>query len=242
MCLTSPPHTHTSSHTQRQFTLQDLQNLVGTLLGMEGPTLDPGAPLASLGLTSTLAIQLVPALEHALGGGVSLPPTLPFDAPTLQEMLAYITPLCSTQCPSPPQVAMPAHTSLIMPPPQSHPAAHGGVAYVLGSAARLPGDRGFASTTTARDAITMVPLGRWDVDHHAMGLTGDVHAVPAARFGGFVGGPEMWDPEPFGVTMAEALHMDPQQRLVLDVVAGVGGVGVGDGQCGVFVGVSQVWW
>lgn len=232
--LTPPPPTP-------QLSLEDLQDLVGTLLGVEGPTLDPGAPLASLGLTSTLAVQLVPNLERALGGGTTLPPTLPFDHPTLEDMHRVLQP-------HPAQKTQP----LLHPPPQVSPAtttAHGGVAYVLGSAARLAGNHTTLSTDAmSTDAISTVPLCRWDMDHVLGGgaptthATSTTHTTPAARFGGFVVGAEVWDPEPFGITVAEALHMDPQQRLVLDVVSGVGGVGVDEGQCGVFVGISQVWW
>lgn len=151
-------------------------------------------------------MQLVPALEQALG--VDLPATLPFDAPTLREILRYVG--TSAPTPLPAQVA-PA-------PPER------GSVYILGSAARLPGPG-----PLRKDAIGSVPLCRWDVDA----------ATPTARFGGVVGGAELWDPAQYGITAAEALHVDPQQRLVLDVVMQATNGRV-DPRCGVYVGVSQV--
>lgn len=184
-------------------TLSQLQSIAASVLGAEPASLDPDAPLASLGLTSTLAVQLMPALEQALG--MDLPATLPYDRPTLAEMLRYVQ-----QSPTVPQVAMP-------------PPVHATAVYVLGSAARLPGSR------VADDAVSPVPLCRWDVDTE----------TPDARFGGILGGAEVWDPALYGITAGEALHMDPQQRLVLDVVAQATGGRV-NASCGVYVGVSQV--
>lgn len=195
-----------------------MRAVAASVLAADPATLDLDAPLTSLGLTSTLAVQLVPALEQALG--LDLPATLPFDAPTLREMQRYVE----------------ARSAPLPPPPQALPVAptpleHMGAVYVLGSAARLPGD------AAQRDSVAVVPLCRWDVDLDS----------PEARFGGVVGGVEVWDAAAYGITGAEALHMDPQQRMVLDAVMQATGGGL-DGSCGVFVGVSQVggvvdgWW
>lgn len=181
--------------------------MAASLLGTTGQSLDPDCPLASLGLTSTLAVQLVPAMEQAFG--VNLPATLPFDAPTLREIIRYVE--------QPPSLRMPLSQVVAAAPSPD-------LVYVLGSAAQLPPKSPFG------DAINPMPLSRWDVDDKLL-ATG--------RFAGVVHGAQLWDPALYGITASEALHMDPQQRLVLDAVVRATG-GCVDSSCGVFVGISQV--
>ena len=61
------------------------------------------------------------------------------------------------------------------------------------------------------DATRAVPLDRWDADAHAG------PAAAAVRFGGFVHEWSRFDAAAFGVSPAEALYMDPQQRVLLEV-------------------------
>ena len=74
---------------------------------------------------------------------------------------------------------------------------------------RLPGVGGMASRSL--DAITAIPLDRWDVDSIAESSLG-------GRFGGFVDAWAEFDAAAFGVTPSEAALMDPQQRALLEVV------------------------
>ena len=73
---------------------------------------------------------------------------------------------------------------------------------------------GAAATHSAasRDAIQMVPFSAWDLDAHRGGAS-----VDRARFGGFVGGTDLFDAAAFGITPAEAELMDPQQRALMEV-------------------------
>jgi hypothetical protein len=62
------------------------------------------------------------------------------------------------------------------------------------------------------DAISLVPLERWDVE------TALTEQAPA-RFGGFLARAQEFDARPFGLSGAEALMTDPQQRLLLEASA-----------------------
>ncbi len=58
-----------------------------------------------------------------------------------------------------------------------------------------------------------MPLQRWDVD---AARTDAAFTAPPTRFGGWLADVALFDAELFGVAVAEAAQVDPQQRLVLD--------------------------
>ncbi|MFI1000543.1 type I polyketide synthase [Streptomyces galbus] len=109
---------------------------------------------------------------------------------------------------------------------RSHPVVHGcgpdedtaeGIA-VVGLACRLPGADGpdafWDLLLEGRDAISDVPGGRWTA-----AATGTVPepAGPGVRRGGFLDEVDTFDAAFFGVSPREAVTMDPQQRLVLEL-------------------------
>lgn len=64
------------------------------------------------------------------------------------------------------------------------------------------------------DAITEVSLSRWDLSHESKVLK-----EGPVRFAGFVKGADHFDVHPFGISLNEAILMDPQQRILLQCVA-----------------------
>jgi acyl transferase domain-containing protein/acyl carrier protein len=92
---------------------------------------------------------------------------------------------------------------------------------IIGMACRLPG--GVVDTETywdllssGRDGIREVPADRWDVEAfydkepHQPGKM-------STRWGGFLDHIDRFDHEFFGISRREAVSMDPQQRLILEV-------------------------
>lgn len=84
-----------------------------------------------------------------------------------------------------------------------------------------------AGPGASMDGSSVVPLARWDVD---LVLPSHMPGELQARFGCFLEGVEAFDPESVGMTPAEALLVDPQQRLVMeafgDVVAATTAAGL----------------
>lgn len=66
-------------------------------------------------------------------------------------------------------------------------------------------------TTGGNDRIDVVPLERWDVDHAPFDNPKELNL----QFGSFVDGADVLDARLFNVSPAEALLMDPQQRMLL---------------------------
>ena len=95
-----------------------------------------------------------------------------------------------------------------------------------------------------RNCITEIPLSRWDVDEL---YNGDGNKSYPKR-GGFLTHADMFDPTFFGISIQEAKHMDPQQRLTLEVCvdalnsAGYSVNSLRASNVGVFVGQSNNGW
>ena len=69
---------------------------------------------------------------------------------------------------------------------------------------------------TGKKAIRTIPTERWPVErfyHPATQVTGKM----SARKGGFIDNVDCFDASFFGISDAEAQHIDPQQRLFLEM-------------------------
>lgn len=86
----------------------------------------------------------------------------------------------------------------------------GTVVAVQDMSSRLP----HTGSASSLDAIASIPLDRWDVDSMPESSVG-------GRFGGFVDAWADFDAPAFGITPSEAALMDPQQRALLEVSAGL---------------------
>ncbi|MFF5186999.1 acyltransferase domain-containing protein [Streptomyces sp. NPDC000345] len=184
-------------------------------------------PLADLGMSSRDAVILAGELSGATGR--ELPATLLWEASTGDALVAHLCGGTTARSASP--AAPPA-----APGPPGEPVA------VIGVGCRLPGGvHGPADywrlLSEGVDAIRRVPEDRWR----------DFTAFPPAdapRYGGYLDDIAGFDADFFRVTPREAAVMDPQQRILLEVVhetldhAAVPAASLAGTATGVFVGVS----
>jgi len=91
------------------------------------------------------------------------------------------------------------------------------------------------------DVVSEVPVGRWDLDDF-YDEESCVRGKMSTRWGGFIKDVDCFDPHFFGISPREAERMDPQQRILLEIVweslenAGIAPSNLNGSKTGVFVG------
>lgn len=209
-----------------------VQEEVAMVLGLPGVQAVPSArPIKDLGLDSLMAVELRNQLSARVE--TTLPATLAFDYPTpdgiagllLREAFAELktetSETSASQC------------------------AHDEPIAIVAMACRTPGgvsdpESYWALLDAGGDAVGSFP-DRWDVERlydpnpESIGKT-------YAREGGFLKDIDHFDAGFFGVSPREALSMDPQQRLVLEVAwealerAGICPDALNESATGVYIG------
>ncbi|SDT82754.1 Acyl transferase domain-containing protein [Streptomyces sp. TLI_053] len=120
---------------------------------------------------------------------------------------------------------------------------------IVGVGCRFPGgvtdpDSYWELLTAGTDTIGAIPADRWDVEafYDERPRTPGKHST---RWGGFLDHIDRFDHEFFGISRREAVSMDPQQRLVLEVAwealedAGQAPDALAGSRTGVFLGICS---
>ncbi|MFI9764840.1 SDR family NAD(P)-dependent oxidoreductase [Streptomyces sp. NPDC051963] len=180
-----------------------LRSTVAELLDVTPESVDPGRPLRDLGVDSAGVTTLVAALSRHLGEHV--PTWVVWQHPTIAAMAAHLT-------------------GAVTPTPA--PAAKGQVhdgepIAVVGLGCRLPGgvdtpEDLWQALCEGLDAIREVPADRWNA-HEWLDDDPRAPGKMTTRWGGFLDDVSRFDADLFHISPAEARHMDPQQRMALEV-------------------------
>lgn len=155
-----------STNTTQQTLLESIiVEQVAALVG-SGEQIGTAMPLMAAGLTSSMAVELVSALEVVLG--TELPGTLVFDYPSAAEIAAFV--LANDWAPTFAAANMEQTALLPVPPPAAaighvvDAAAPQPVCAITASAHSVPGGKLVWQEVMGSDRITCVPLERWDVE------------------------------------------------------------------------------
>eukprot|EP00775_Hariotina_reticulata_P007135 gene7135-7350_t len=200
-----------------------------TVSSILGPDINPDEPLMASGLDSLGAVELRNALQAQLPPGIELPVTLMFDYPSIAAISSYIAVQVADATDADfHQLTPPAPALTPVVPADARKAAAavagGRVIAVTAGACCSPCDA--ITSAVAVDAITATPLHRWDWDHLAASGRAASEVLPAAsinnqqlpaRFGGWLSNIELFDATAFGISSVEAMLMDVQQRLLLQL-------------------------
>ncbi|MEY9926332.1 acyl transferase domain-containing protein/thioesterase domain-containing protein [Catenulispora sp. GP43] len=191
----------------------------------------PGRPLAEQGVNSSDAVALAAGLSEL--AGVSFPATLLWEVSTLDELAHFVS-----------ESAEAAGQARRSESSSSGLKAGAVQIAVVGIGCRLPGaasaEEFWQMLAEGSDAITTLPEGRWD----AFASCGDPVAAGVSMRGGFLDDVAGFDAEYFGIAPSEAVAMDPQQRILLEVAhesldhASIPASSLAGTRTGVFIGVS----
>lgn len=213
-----------------------LVDAVAAACGLDRSDVDVERPVREYGLTSRDSIRLVSDLEDLLD--VELPTTLVWQHATIASLLDGLLaqPEDPTSAPVPVQQRRPTPRSA------SEPVA------VIGIGCRLPGGvsgpgQFWDLLAEGRTGITSVPEARWSQFRHDSAEQ-TARIADTTRWGGFLSDVGAFDADFFGIAPREAVAMDPQQRMLLEVVreafehAGLAADRLRGSATGVFVGIS----
>ncbi|MDV3126102.1 SDR family NAD(P)-dependent oxidoreductase [Mycobacterium sp. 21AC1] len=222
---------------QRKKLLTDyLRNAVAEVTRVDAVEIRDDAGFFDLGMDSLMAVELRRRIEQGVGS--EIPITLVMDHPRLSDVADY---LLGEVLGLSEQTAPAAAPASVMSTRADEPIA------VVAVSCRFPGapdPEAFWSVLSGGvDAIREVPEDRFDIDEF-YDPDPDAPGKTYTRFGGFLDGIDGFDPEFFGISPREAVWIEPQQRLMLEMVweglerAGYAPAGLRGSRTGIFVGVA----
>src|SRR5579875_2715681 len=227
---------------QHRLLLEVLQEHVQQVLGRTGEQ-----PLAihqaffEAGMDSLMAVDLQKHLQKSLG--CTFPTTVIFDYPTIESLVDYLAHhILKLNGSSPAQLPSRARASASTESAQPEAIA------IIGIGCRFPGGANDPESfwrllQEGRDAVTEVPADRWDIDAY-YDPDPDTPGKMSTRWGSFLEHVDLFDAAFFNITPREAISMDPQHRLLLEVSwealehAGVVPKDLAGFPMGVFVGLT----
>ncbi|NEQ95268.1 MAG: acyltransferase domain-containing protein [Cyanothece sp. SIO2G6] len=119
---------------------------------------------------------------------------------------------------------------------------------VIGMACRFPGARNYeefwANLENGMNSITEIPVDRWNLEDY-YSADPEKPNTTASKWGGFIDDADKFDAAFFNISRREAEHMDPQQRLMLELTwtciedAGYAPLSLSGKDIGVFVGACN---
>lgn len=212
----------------------------------DGSKLSRNKAFRDLGLDSLMAVELSGRLNRRLG--VKLSAVAAFDYPDINALSEYLQGILGASKPEHDGQAASA-AEAVSAGNISVMAQDGGYdpPVVIGMACRFPGgsdcDEYWQELLEGRDAITEVPLSRFDINKWYDPNPGVVGKTNC-RYGGFLDSIET-DYEFFGISKAEAEAMDPHQGVLLETVwealenAGIAPSELSGASAGVYAAVSN---
>ncbi|OBF09406.1 polyketide synthase [Mycobacterium sp. ACS4054] len=219
---------------QHAVLLDLVRSHIATVLGNTTPeAIDPDKAFQDLGFDSLTAVEMRNRLKTATG--LALSPTLIFDYPTPNGLAGYI------------RGELAGVPQEIAPAPVARPVGDDPIV-IVGMSCHYPGgvnspDDLWQMLVERRDVLSAFPTDRgWDLGG-IYSPDPDVPGTCYTRTGGFVEGVADFDPAFFGIAPSEALAMDPQQRMFLELSwealerAGIDPAALRGSATGMFAGV-----
>ncbi|ORV36772.1 type I polyketide synthase [Mycobacterium conspicuum] len=223
---------------RKKLVVDYLRDVVAEVTRIDASEIRDEAGFFDVGMDSLMAVELRRRVERAVGK--ELPSTLAMDYPRLVDVADFL--LGDVLSFAAPESSAPAPVAPVAAPVRSdEPIA------IVALACRFPGapdaEAYWELLSGAVDAIREIPEDRFDVDEY---YDPDPEAPGKiyTRYGGYLESIDGFDPEFFNISPREAVWMDPQQRLMLEIAweglerAGYAPAALRGSRTGVFVGVA----
>ncbi|MEO0685092.1 MAG: beta-ketoacyl synthase N-terminal-like domain-containing protein, partial [Cyanobacteria bacterium J06649_11] len=192
-----------------------LTNKIAQVLEIAPADIDFKQPFAVYGLDSVKAVSIAGELEEWLG--ISITPTIVYDYPTPRLLANYL-----------------GQKTSVKESKASQRTTESSSVAIIGKGCRFPASNNphafWSKLTSATDAITQVPIERWQSENN---------------WGGFLEQIDQFDAQFFNLSPRETINIDPQQRLLLEVSwealenAGLAAEQLAGIKGGVFIGISS---
>ncbi|MBP3088525.1 alpha/beta fold hydrolase [Corynebacterium sp. sy017] len=188
-----------------------LRDWVIATTGLASEEVNNDSPMQAFGLSSRDVVVLSGELENLLG--ISLDPTIAYEYPTITALARFLTVGQQEE----PQVASAQHNYQHFAGNSSDPADRD--IAIVGMAARYPGaedvEAFWEMLINGQDAITQPPAQRWAAYADDTEMQ---HRMAAQNLsGGYLADISSFDAEFFGLSPLEAVNIDPQQRIMLEL-------------------------
>lgn len=223
---------------QNKRMLAIVQAEAAAVLGFAAPKdANPRLGLFDMGMNSLTAVEFQQRLQRRLGWRP--PTTAAFDYPTIEKLAGFFVE----------SLLGGAEASTRAPRARGEADWTSEPIAIVGVAGRFPG----AGSNVARfgelllagtDLIREVPSERWDLDAF-YDADPEKAGKMYCRYGSFLKDVELFDPRFFNITPREALNMDPQQRMMLEICweafesAGCSPAEMRGSRTAVFIGVTS---
>ncbi|MDN6601551.1 type I polyketide synthase [Corynebacterium flavescens] len=185
-----------------------LRSWVAHTTGLSVEEITDTKPLENFGLSSRDAVVLSGELENLLG--LKLDPTVAYEYPTIAQLADRLVNGAVTTQPA---------LSTAQPRQRGSAPAGQDIA-IIGRAGRFPGADNVAQfwdmLVAGRPGTGSLPVGRWS-EYSADPVMSKKIAINNTD-GGYIEDIASFDPEFFGLSPLEAANMDPQQRILLELV------------------------
>ncbi|GDY71492.1 hypothetical protein SAV31267_009770 [Streptomyces avermitilis] len=206
-----PPESPAEPAGRVEALVAELAGMVARLAGLRPEEVGPHIPFGEMGMNSVSLTALSTELRKAYG--IEVYPTLFYRRGTLAALAGHLWEQHPAELAG--RFDTTARTPAAEPPAAEAPAGrrHDGDIAVIGMAGRLPGSRDLKEfwdhLADGDDLVVEIPADRWDWRQQPRSRS---------RWGGFAPDVDRFDAAFFGISPREAELMDPQQRLMLEVV------------------------
>ena len=197
---------------RRELLLSHLQKRLSKVLGRESLAGELGRGFMDLGVDSLMSIEFRNKLKKELGDvfGKSLPPTLLYDYPNLNELVDFLLR----------DIIRFEKISVSKVKKEKKKIGSNEPIAIIGAACRLPGgvndlDSYWTLLKNGVDAIQTIPEERWDAKEF-FDVDPDAAGKIVTQLGGFLKDVDKFDAQFFDMSAHEASEIDPQQRMLLE--------------------------